>query len=327
MVTFFRDKSIVALIFLIVLCLAVHVHFFVSTPLVVVNDDDGLLSVLLKKYIQPLSGTIIFLIYIAFVLIQSIRLNMVLNEFKMFHQSGFTTAMSYVLLTAFIPQWCALTPALIANSLVVLIFIQLSKLYNHPAPKTLLFNTGLIVGLTILSYHPTALLILVVLFALAVVRPFRLTEWFVLLIGIFTPYYFLISGLFLTNNLQQLYHFIPEIQFNLPLQRMDYSLWANVSAIILFLFSGFYFWIPASNRMVIQLRKNWSVMLVMLLILAPVPFVFKKAGIESAILFTVPLVAFISNAFQNPKRLLLPNILFWIAVLIVIHNNWELIKI
>ena len=149
MVTFFRDKSIIALIFLVILCLAVHVHFFVSTPLVVICDDDGLLSVLFRRYILPLPGTFIFVIYFVFVLVQSIRLNMVLNELKMFQQTGFTTAMSYILLTAFLPQWCALTPALIANSLVVLIFIQLSKLYNHPAPKTLLFNTFPLVYISI----------------------------------------------------------------------------------------------------------------------------------------------------------------------------------
>ncbi len=326
MVTFFRDKSIVAIILLGILCLLVHLHFFVSTPLIVVSDDDGVLAFLLQKYASNFSGTFIFLIYMFFVLVQSIRLNMVLNEFKMFQQTGFTTAMSYVLLTAFIPQWCSLTPALIANSLVVLIFIQLSKLYNHPAPKTLLFSTGLIVGLTILSYHPTALLILVVLFALAVVRPFRLTEWFVLLIGIITPYYFLLAVLFLTDQTNILYHFIPEIQFNLPIQQPDVWFWINISAMLFLLLVGFYFWIPASNRMVIQRRKNWSVMLVMLIILLAVPFVFKKAGIESGILFTVPLVAFISNAFLNPKRMWIPNLLFWIAMVIVIHNNWLLSK-
>ncbi|OIR03386.1 hypothetical protein GALL_144570 [mine drainage metagenome] len=326
MVIFFRDKSIAAIILLVILGFLVHLHFFVATPEIVVNDDDGILSVLLQKYAPYFSGTSIFLIYMAFVLVQAIRLNMVLNQFKMFQQTGFTTAMSYVLLTAFIPQWCALTPALIANSLVVLIFIQLSKLYNHPAPKTLLFSTGLIVGLTVLSYHPTALLTVVVLFALAVVRPFRLTEWLVLVIGIVTPYYFLMAGLFLTDHMNLLYHFVPDIKFNLPVHQPDVWFWINVSAMLLLLLSGFYFWVSAANRMVIQLRKNWSVMLVMLLILLAVPFIFKNAGIESGILFTVPLVSFISNAFLNPKRLWMPNLLFWIAAVIVIHNNWVLSK-
>jgi len=326
-VIFFRDKSIVAVVFLVALCLLVHFHFFITPAQVTVSDDDGILSILLARYIQPLPSTFLFIIYITLILVQAVRLDLVLNEIKMFQQTGFTTAMSYVLLSGFIPQWCSVTPALVANLLVIWIFVKLSKLYNNPSPKTLLFNTGLVVGLTVLSYHPTALLVPVVLFALMVVRPFKLTEWFVLLMGIITPYYFLLSVLFLTDKMSLIERFTPELLFNLPLQHADVWLWINLSALLLLLLVGFYFWSPANNRMVIQLRKNWGVMMVLLLILLPVSFIFKKAGIESAMLIIVPFAAFVSNAFLNPKKLLLPNLLFWIALAIIIHNDWELIKL
>lgn len=326
MVTFFRDKSMAAVVLLIILCLIVHIHFFVTLPVVAVNEDDGILSMLLNKYIIPLPSTFLFLIYIILILVQSIRLNLVLNELKMFQNTGFTTAMTYILFSAFIPEWCNVTPALIANLFVIWIFVKLSKLYNHSSPKTLLFNTGLIVGITVASYHPTALLVPVVLFALMVVRPFRLTEWFVLLIGIVTPYYFLISGLFLADKMSLLQRFTPELSINLPIQQTDIWLWVDLSSIFLMLSVGIYYWSPANNRMVIQLRKNWVVMFVMLLLLLPVSFIFKNAGMGSAMLIIVPLTSFVSNAFLNPKRLLLPNLLFWIAITIIIHNNWLLSK-
>lgn len=326
MVIFFRDKSIIAFVFLVALCLAVHLHFFVTPAQVVVNEDDGLISILLIKFIKPLPDTALFILYTSLVVLQAIRLNLVLNEFKMFQQSAFTTAMSYVLLSACIPQWCAITAALVANSMVVWIFIKLSRLYNHPSPKTLLFNTGLIVGLTVLCYHPTALLVLVVLFALAIVRPFRLAEWLILLIGVLTPYYFLVSGLYLTGSLNLLPRFTPELQLNLPVQHIDLWLGINMGVLLLSLILGFNQWLPANNRMVIQIRKDWSAMIVMLLIMLPVPFIFRMAGIESAFLITVPLASFISNAYLNPRRLWMPNIIFWITILIIAHNNWVLFK-
>jgi len=325
-VIFFRNKSILAVFFLVALCLLVHLHLFVTPAQVVINADDGFLSVLLLKYVKPLPETALFLLYNALVILQAIRLNLVLNEFKMFQQSAFTTAMAYILLSACLPQWCAITPALVANSFLVWIFIKLSKLYNNPSPKTLLFNTGLIVGITIMSYHPTALLVLVVLFTLAVVRPFRLAEWLILLIGILTPYYFLLSGMFLTGRMSSLPGFTPKLQINLPVRYMDLWLWINSGVLLLSLIIGFIQWFPAKNRMVIQVRKNWGAMVVMLLILLPVPFIFKKAGLESIFLITVPLAAFISNAYLNPKRLWLPNLLFWLTIAIIIHNNWVLIK-
>lgn len=327
MVKVFRKKSVSAIIFLIILALLTHLHFFFSIPRVVISDDDGFLSYLLRKYISPIDSTYIFILYIVLLIIQSLRLNYVLNDAKMFHQPGFTPAMCYVLLSAFLPQWCSLTPAMVSNSLVIWIFIKLIKLYNNQNPKTLLFNAGLIVGLTILSYHPTAILIIVVLFALTVVRPFRLAEWMVLIIGIITPYYFLFSILYLTGQMNLLYHFIPDMAINLPIQHPDMWFWIDLGLMTFLLLLGLLYWSPSNRRFVIQIRKYWGVMMVMLLIETVIPFIFLNAGVEASFLWMVPLAAFISNFFQNSKKLWFPNLIFWMAMALIIHNNWIFLKI
>ena len=326
MVIFFRDKSIGAIFFLVVLCVLVHYRFFIVPPQVAISVDDGVLSIVLRKCFAGLSGTILVVLYYALILLQAIRLNFILDEFRMFQRTAFTTAFSYILLSSIIPQWSNLTPALVANSLVIWIFLKLSRLYNNPSPKTLLFNTGLIVGLTVLAYHPTAILVLVVLFALAILRPFRLAEWLVLVIGIITPYYFLVSILFLKDKLYLLHRFLPEPHFNTSFHHPDTWFWLSLSVVLLLVLVSFYYWLPNNNRMIIQIRKNWAVMIVMLLILLTVPFIFKNAGIESAVMILVPLAAFVSNAFLYPRRLLLPTVLFAAALVIVLHNNWTFIK-
>ncbi len=327
MVTFYRDKSIAAIIALIFLCVLVHTHFFFATPQVVVSDDDGVLSYLLSKYTQYVNTNFIFIIYCILLLIQAIRLNIALNDAKMFYSADYTVAMTYILLSSFIPQWCSLTPAMIANTFVIWIFLKLIRLYNNASPKTLLFNIGLIIGITILCYHPTAILILVALFALAVVRPFRFSEWLVLITGIITPYYILFTVLFLTDNWNMLFHFLPDLQWNIPLKQFD--MWTFIEAGILFilLVLGFIQWMPVNNRMIIQIRKNWSVMFVLLCILIPIPFIFQNAGIQAAFLWIIPLSAFIANFFSVPKKLWFPNFFFWIVIVIIIHNNLQLIKI
>jgi hypothetical protein len=326
-VIFFRDKSVSAIIFLIILALLVHVHFFFSEPQIVFDANDGVLSLILKNYLQSVNGTFVFIIYIVLLLLQAIRLNLILNETKMFQQAGYTTAMSYVLLSAFVQQWSAFSPAMISNGLVIWIFIKLSRLYNNQAPKTLLFNTGLLVGLTVIAYHPTAILVLVVLFALVVVRPFRLAEWMILILGILTPYYFLLSYLFLTDHWHLLYQFIPEIKLNMPVQHPDIWLIIDFGMMAVLLLLGIIHWMPANNRMIIQIRKNWSVLIVMLLIVLAIPFIFNNAGVQSAFLWTVPLSAFIANFFALPKKLWFPNLFFWLSLALIIHNNWLLMKI
>ena len=326
MVFLFRDKSIINIFFLVILSIGVHLHFFMGAPTLVANSNDGIFSIFLNTYFTKFSATALFIFYHGIVITQAIRLNLVLNELKMFQNNTYTTAMAYVLLSAVLTQWSGISSALIANYLVIWIFIKLSRLYNHPTPKTLLFNTGLIVGIAIICYHPTAILIGVVLFALAVVRPFFLAEWIILLMGILLPYYFLISWFFLSNQTSLFNAYLPYLQWNFPFVHWDLPLIFRFAILFIQLLTGLYFWQLSNKRMVIQIRKNWGVMIVMLLILLPIPFIFLHAGIESAFLSLVPLAAFAANAFSNPRRLLFPNLLFWLAIMIIIYNNWMFIK-
>jgi hypothetical protein len=238
---------------------------------------------------------------------------MVLTDFRMFQTTNYVTAMTYILFTGIISQWSSISAALISNSLVLWIFI-------------LLFNIGMLVSLTIIAYHPTAILIMVVLFALAVVRPFRLVEWILLLMGVLLPYYFLAAYLFLTDQIKTIVNYSPLLRLHYPVTHPDMWLWINLGFLLVALLLGMVYWQRYNNRMVMQIRKNWSVMLVLLLILVIAPFLFEGAGMDTAILSLIPLSAFVANAFGYPKRLILPNLIFWTAIILVVHNNWELIK-
>lgn len=326
MVFLFRDKSIINIFFLILLSIAMHAHLFMSTPVLLVDQSDGVISILLSQYLTNISPTFLFIAYQLIILLQAIRLNMVLTDFRMFQSTNYVTAMTYILFTGMISQWCSISAALISNFLVLWIFILLSRLYNNQTPRTLLFNIGMLVSLTIIAYHPTAILIMVVLFALAVVRPFRPAEWVLLLMGVLVPYYFLASYLFLTNHLKTITHYLPIVQFHFPVPHPDQWLLISLGYLFIALIVGMFFWQKFNNRMVIQIRKNWSVMMVLFLILLIAPFIFVGAGMDTAILCLIPLSAFVANAFGYPKRLFIPNLLFWLAIILIVHNNWELIK-
>ena len=178
MVFLFRDKSIINILFVLLLCLLVHGHGFFLPVTVEANLNTGYFGFLLQHYLKPLLGTSGFWVYILIVMIQALRLNFLLAEQKMYPNSSYTVAMTYVLLTGLFPDWSVISPALLANFLLIWIYIKLTRLYNNPAPKTLLFNIGLLVAIMVLSYHPTALVVPVVLFALGIMRAFKLQEWF-----------------------------------------------------------------------------------------------------------------------------------------------------
>lgn len=289
-------------------------------------QDDGLLSIFLHKYVSGFSPIVIILIYHGLVIIQALRLNYLFTDQRMYTKSNFLVAMVYVLLTGLFKEWSDLSPALIDNILVIWLFAKIVRLYNSPNPKTLIFNIGLVIGLSVLLYHPSALLILVAFFALLIVRPFEITEWLVLIMGAISPYYFLASYLYLTDQFRSIKIYIPNWALNLPDITPSIPFFITVGLILVTLVAGLIYWQKESRRILIQIRKNWIVLIVMLLIMLPIPFINKNARLDSLLLWIVPASPFIAKAFLSPKKNRIPNLMFWSIVAIAIVINWDIIK-
>lgn len=266
------------------------------------------------------------LIYHLILIIQAMRLNYVLNDVRMFPKNAFTTALSYILLTALVPGWNNISSALIVNSLVIWLIYKMVKLYNAPNPKTLIYNIGLISGSTILLYFPSVPLVLVVFFALGILRPFRLNEWITLLFGILTPFYFLAGWLFLNDKLdlviKQFKMFTPQNIKTENLLLLVITLGVAVTAIVI----GFFLWQSNNGRMVIQVRKSWSILFLMILLIIPVVFIMNNTWPEALLLALVPAAAFVSNTFLYPKKNFFTGLLFWILAGLVVYNNWFVLK-
>jgi hypothetical protein len=326
MVFLFRDKSVSGIVLLLLLLLAVHFHFIIEPPKLIINSEDGIIGILLKKIAHNSNTAVFFILYLVCVFAQAIRLNFALNHFKMFQHQHQTVAMSYILLSGFFVQWCYFSSALITNFLIIWIFIKLAQLSTSSNAKALLFNIGIITSCSILAYHPTYIIILVLFFALAVTRSFKIVEWVILIMGVILPFYFLASWLYLTNQLSNMVHYLPDIHLHMPLKISSIWIWISLGVLLLATLAGIYFNSINSSRMIIQIRKNWNILFIMLILLLPTSFLFGNTTLEASMLGLVPLAAIISNAYSYPKRLLLPNLLFWLSIAVILFNNRLIIK-
>lgn len=266
------------------------------------------------------------LLYHLIIVLQALRLNYALNDVRMFPKPAYTTALAYVLLTAFIPQWNHLSSALVINSMVIWLLFRSLKLYNSPNPRSLVYNMGLIASSTFMLYYQSLPLIAVTFLALGIYRPFRINEWMILLLGIITPFYFLAGYFFLNDQLdtilQQLNIF--EMQIIRPASLAFAIITFTISGIAII--TGIYMWQANSGRMVIQVRKSWSILFFMLIFFIPVVFFMKNAWPNALLITAVPAAAFVSNAWQYPKRNLLPALLFWLFIGLIVYNNWFVTK-
>ena len=321
MVSFFREKSFAAIFWLIALSLLLHARLLVHAPEFTALPGDGFLFDLINplRQLPPLAR--VFL-YQAIVIIQALRLNYFLNDLRMMQKTATTVAMSYILITALFPAWNDLIPALLVNSILIWLIYLVSKLYNAPNPKTVIYNIGLITGSTVLLYPPSVPLVMVIFLAQAILRPFRPNEWLVMLLGLLTPVYCLVSILFLKDALGRTWQYLPVFQLHLPENTYRLPMIYTTATLGLLMIAGLFYWEKKMGRMVIQARKNWWVLLLMFLFLVPIVFFIKGAGFEVLLLSAPPAAAFVSNLFLYPEKRWLPLLMFWLTAGIIFYNNW-----
>lgn len=233
---------------------------------------------------------------------------------------GFLAGMSYLLITSLFIEWNVLSSPLIINSLLIWVWSKMSGLYNNQKPKAALFNIGIAIGVCTFFYFPSLAFAALIIFGLAITRPFKIAEWLIALFGIITPYYFLLAIVFLTDKWKG--YKLPGFSVSTPV--FNQSQWSYAAIIIVLLSSiiGIFYIQQNFRRQLIQARKSWNLLFLYLLVAVFVPFVNDTHTFEYWILCAVPLSSFVAAAFLYPARNWFPAVLHWLMVAIVIVINY-----
>ena len=280
---------------------------------------DGFLYKALLKWLQPFgSGFPLIYAIIAYLLLysQAVSFNRLANEQRLMQKPNYLTGMSYLLVTSLFIEWNTLSAPLIINTLLIWVWAKMSGLYNNPNPKSALFNIGIAIGLATFFYFPSLAFAALIIFGLALTRPFKLAEWLIALLGIIAPYYFLLAWVFLTDKWKG-YKF-PGFAVTTP--KFNQTNWAY-AAIIIVLFAsmiGLFFIQQNFRRQLIQARKSWNLVFLYLVVAVFVPYVNATHTFEYWILCAVPLSAILGAAFLYPTKKWLPLLLHWLMVAFVV---------
>ncbi len=319
----FKNNNPFNAFFLFVYGLLLKLSMFLNPVIPAPQKTDGFLfKILLRDFAA--FGTKVPIIYpaVTFLLLytQAITFNKLVNDQRLLQKPNYLTAMSYLLITSLFKEWNVLSAPLIINTLLVWVWVRMSGLYNNSNPKTSLFNIGLVIGVSTFFYFPSIAFAILIIFGLAVTRPFKLAEWLTALLGIIAPYYFLLSYVFITDKWKG-YKF-PGIAISYP--RFNQSKWA-LAAIIIVLIAilvGFFFIQQNLRRQLVQTRKSWNLIFLYLLVAVFIPFINATYTFEYWILCAIPLSAFMAAAFLYPEKKWFPYSLHWLMVAFVVAFSY-----
>jgi hypothetical protein len=189
----------------------------------------------------------------------------------------------------------------------------LFKIYNQQNAKGTIFNIGISIGIAAFLFFPSLTFAIWILLALMVMRPFRLNEWVLCIIGMTTPFYFYAAYLFISGHWswQELW---PHFEVNIPNIKQSAWMAGSVFLITVPFLSGGYYVQDNLRRMLIQVRKGWSLLLLYLLGAIFVPFVNSSDTIENWVIAAIPFAAFHACTYLYSTARIFPLLLFWISV-------------
>lgn len=316
MIGLFKQKNPANLLFVLALAVLLKLPLFTQPVIPQADEEAARLYQILLSWLNRLSGNRpLFYSILTFLLLftQAMQLNKLMNDYRMMQRSTFLPAVSYLLITSLLPEWNSFSAPLLVNTLALWIFSRLFRLYNLPQAKATIFNIGFAIGLCAFLFFPSLIFFGWMLLALLIMRTLKLNEWLIGLMGVITPFYFYAAWLIISDqwNGNKL---IRPLEFSIPVP--EQSLWLAASSFLLvvpFLTGGYYVQ-ENLRKMLIQVRKNWSLLLFYLLFAILLPFISNtSSGLENWICITIPFASFHAYSYLYPPHRWFPVILFWIT--------------
>jgi hypothetical protein len=314
-------NALVLLIYALVLKFSIFIHPVIPQ---LHKEDNYLYRIILHVLMSFFGDKPVFFSLLTFLLLftQATLFNRICNHQKLFPRPNYLPGMTYILVTSLLPSWNYFSAPLLINSLMIWAFYRMATLYNNiHRPDGAIFNIGMLTGIVTLLYLPAMAFLLLVFFALIIMRPFRLREWFIGLFGFTSPYYFLFIALYLTNQWSW-HNIVPQILFRLP--GIPGSIWITLGIVLLILpfLAGGYFIQFNLNKMLIQVRKMWSLLLLFLMVGVIIILINHVNFYENWIVTAVPFAAFHAAAYYYSSDKIVPQVMHWLTVVFILWMNY-----
>jgi len=318
----FKNHNPFAVIALFILTIITRLAFvsYADTPLVA--EGQYLWQWLTDKFPAD-SGFLAYVMF--FVLIcnifgQALLLNWISTKHSLFPRYSYLPAYTFVVLTALLKEWNTWSVYIILNWLILILLNSILKLYMAREAKTLAFNIGFISACTAILLVPASVVLLLALAGLAILRPFKLAEWIGLIVGFLVPYYFFISICYLTDSLylvRYIFRFDFEPVRNITPREIAAGAVLLVTVLLSLYYAGYYI-----NRMVVETKKYWSVILIAAVTSLGMVITTMHASYAGAVMLVPVIALFGSFTYYEPYRKWLPDLLAFLLLVGALAIPW-----
>lgn len=325
MLNLFRSYNPYSVIALFLVAIFLKLAILIHPEMAYITAESQIIWLKLARFLETILGNSSFLItFFAVVNLfgQAIFLNRIANRHHLFPKATYLPALTYVLVTSLFKDWNYLSAALVSNWLILATLSAVLQLYTSADARKQIFNIGCFISLMAMLVFPNIVFVLLLLLGLGTLRPFKISEWTVGLLGIITPFYFLAGILYLTDDLSLLKNTV-SIDFSLPRQIADPEVVFTVLGLILaFLVIGILYLNYFMSRMLFQNKKWWWIVIASFLISIVAGMFTVAKGYNQWMAALVPASFIIANAWFAERKKWITTIFFYLFVAVVIFAQW-----
>jgi Family of unknown function (DUF6427) len=324
MIGLFRSQHPLTVVLLFFYGLALRSAAFVDPQPLLRTAGDGYLYALLADGItQTFSSSPVFfpLIGYAVVFLQALMLNRQMEKDKLLPRTGFLPAMAYLLVTALMPEWWRISAALLSATLLIRVWGDMNRVFNARRPGDIIFNSGVLMGLSALIYFPSILFALFIFMAPAIMGTPRFRDWISALMGLLMPFYFFISWVYLTSRWGRV-DLTPGMQLSWPYANIQSLVWVSLAMLVFPFLWGVGTLNQQIPRMLIRNRKIWTLLYVYLVLGIFISFWGGGTGFGSLFLAFIPIAAFHSVVYEHAGRPWMARLLHFMTIFAIIGWNY-----
>ena len=312
MITLFKHNNPIALILLLVL--ATLPEWKGGYEILAEVNNTALLYSYFERYFFSLhdnSGGFRIL-NVILLLGESLLFNKLVTDHRLMEKPGFVPAMTFLLIQALLPFRID-TFFIVINGLLLVVIKLMIVVYKQDRPSNNLIGAGFTAGLlaAMNSGYWTSYLWLII--ALFIMRPASSKEWLICTLGFLMPFYFILSLEYLNDQLD-LKQFFSDfgIVFSIPV----YSpfIWVKIAIISLLPLIGLWMYSPAIGKMVIQNRKTYLIVFILILVIFGVLGLKFGNLAKEIMLILTPASFLIAPIFLSFKKEFIPNLLFFLLI-------------
>jgi hypothetical protein len=277
-----------------------------------------------SRFFSSLPGFLAVLIAVILISLQAIYLNYIFIRHEVLSKKTNIPLIIYILLVSLTPDFLTISPALFANTLLLLILNKVFQLYKNNNPLPLIFDIWTLLAITTLFYFPAILFAFLLWISLLILRPFVWREGIVGLFGFTVPYLFVSLYFFWTDRLEEFISVIRANRFNSFIFSGD----PGAESIALFGILGFLFILSAFKvqasfyKNVIKTRGYQQVLFVMLFITILTFFYGSDFHLSYLSMAAIPLSAFLSYYFLSLKKAFWSEGLFILLLSAVLYAHF-----